>query len=114
MVDPGYLAYLEIVGSGYLSPCSFSWFWEDLLYSTKHTLNLVEEVVVVEEVDEAWGARALVPEGLECLVAHTDNKEMGQHWAKLVEHQLALSFVDMGGDMHMTCWNLGKGFHVEG
>lgn len=61
-----YLNYLEIAGSIYLSPYSISWGWGDWLCFAKNTIDLVEEVSIVAEVEEAWGVGLLVPTGLEC------------------------------------------------
>jgi len=64
-VDLGCLGYLEMAGSFYLSPYSFSWGWEDQFHSTEYTLGLEEVVVVTEEVEEACEVGVLVPEGME-------------------------------------------------
>lgn len=79
MVDLRYHEYLEIFYSSYLYPCSFSWDYGDRLHSIEHTLDPVEEVFVVAEVEEASGAMALVSKGLEHREVNTNSKEMGKH-----------------------------------
>lgn len=82
MVDPDYLDYLEIVGSGYLSPCSFSWDYGVRLCYPEHTIDLTEVVVVVVKVEQALRSRALVVEELENEPMHTNNKYIGKHCDK--------------------------------
>lgn len=65
MVEPGYLDYLEIFVSDYLSHCSFSWGWRDFLQFDEHTLDLLEEISILAKVEKAWGVGALVLVGFE-------------------------------------------------